>query len=93
MTEPVENMVWSNTCQHCKSWVEEKKKNLKVNAWSVKSYVDGVGGGVVVGSQERLLIWSVADYEVHNGVWRLGGKTVSIQLNRINYKILNHKWR
>jgi F0F1-type ATP synthase assembly protein I len=40
---------------------------LIVYVWSVESHVDGVRGGVVVWSQRRLLIWSVAYHKVHEG--------------------------
>ena len=45
--------------------------HLKVDQGSVEGNVDGVSGGVVVRSQEGLLVRAVAHDKVHDGVGRL----------------------
>ena len=39
--------------------------SLEVDPRVVEGQVDGVGGGVVVWAEERLLVGAVADHEIH----------------------------
>ena len=48
------------------------RPHLEVDAGSVEGHVDGVGRGVVVGPQERLLVGLVANCERHQGLGGLG---------------------
>ena len=44
---------------------------LIIDAGAVERDVDGVGRRVVVGSEERLFVWTVSYHEVHDGAGRL----------------------
>ena len=44
-----------------------------INSRAVEGDVDGVGGRVVVRPQERLLVGTVSNHEVHDGAGRLKG--------------------
>merc|ERR1719192_429106 len=41
---------------------------LVVHSDTVEGHIDGVSGAVMMWSQERLLVWSIPDHEVHGPV-------------------------